>query len=38
MGLQVYDKIDTIYKRYICECKYCPNKDWLKFKNKIILG
>ena len=38
MGLQVYDKIDTIYKRYIFDGKDCPNKDWLKFKNKIILG
>ena len=38
MGLQVYDKIDTIYKRYQFDGKDCPNKDWLKFKNKIILG
>lgn len=38
MGLQVYDKIDTIYKRYQFDGKDCPNKKWLKFKNKIILG
>ena len=38
MSLQVYDKIDTIYKRYIFDGKDCPNKKWLKFKNKIILG
>lgn len=38
MGLQVYDKIDTMYKRYQFDGKDCPNKKWLKFKNKIILG
>lgn len=27
-----------MYKRYIFDGKDCPNKDWLKFKNKIILG
>lgn len=27
-----------MYKRYIFDGKNCPNKDWLKFKNKIILG
>lgn len=38
MGLQVYDKINTLYKRYAFDGKDCPNKKWLKFKNKIILG
>jgi hypothetical protein len=38
MGLQVYDKINTLYKRYVFDGKNCPNKNWLKFKNKIILG
>jgi hypothetical protein len=27
-----------MYKRYQFDGKDCPNKDWLKFKNKIILG
>lgn len=38
MGLQVYDKINTIYKRYAFDGKNCPKKEWLKFRNKIILG
>ena len=38
MSLQVYDKIQTLYKRYIFDGSKCPNKKWLKFKNKIILG
>ena len=38
MGLQTYQKINTIYKRYVFDAKDCPNKEWLKFKNKIILG
>lgn len=38
MSLQVYDKINTLYKRYIFDGNQCPNKKWLKFKNKIILG
>lgn len=38
MSLQVYDKINTLYKRYIFDGNKCPNKKWLKFKNKIILG
>lgn len=38
MGLQVYDKINTLYKRYIFDVKDCPNPKWAKFKNKIILG
>ena len=38
MALKVYDKINTLYKRYVFDGKDCPNKDWLKFKNKIILG
>lgn len=36
--METYTKIDTIYKRYQFDCKDCPNKKWLKFKNKIILG
>lgn len=36
--METYTKIDTIYRRYIFDGKDCPNKDWLKFKNKIILG
>lgn len=38
MSLQTFTKIDTLYKRYIFDGKTCPNKDWLKFKNKIIVG
>ena len=38
MSLQVYDKIQTLYKRYIFDANKCPNKAWSKFKNKIILG
>ena len=38
MGLQTYQKINTMYKRYIFDAKDCPNKEWLKFRNKIILG
>ena len=38
MGLQVYDKINTLYKRYIFDASKCPNPKWAKFKNKIILG
>lgn len=36
--MNTYTKIDTMYKRYIFDGKECPNKDWLKFKNKIIIG
>jgi hypothetical protein len=36
--MEVYTKIDTMYKRYIFDGKVCPKKEWLKFKNKIILG
>ena len=36
--METYTKIDTMLKRYIFDGKECPNKDWLKFKNKIILG
>ena len=36
--METYTKIDTLYKRYQFDSKDCPNKDWLKFKNKIILG
>lgn len=38
MSLQVYDKIQTLYKRYIFDASKCPNKAWAKFKHKIILG
>lgn len=38
MRLEVYSKIQTLYKRYIFDGKACPKKEWLKFKNKIILG
>lgn len=38
MSLQVYDKINTLHKRYIFDASKCPNKAWTKFKNKIILG
>ena len=38
MGLEVYDKINTLYKRYAFDGKICPNPKWLLFKNKIILG
>lgn len=38
MSLQVYDKIQTLYKRYIFDASKCSNKAWTKFKNKIILG
>jgi hypothetical protein len=36
--MQTYTKIDTLYKRYQFDAKDCPNKNWLKFRNKIILG
>ena len=36
--METYTKIDTIYKRYQFSGKDCPNKKWLKFRNKIILG
>ena len=36
--METYTKIDTMYKRYQFDGKDCPNKKWLKFKNKIILG
>lgn len=35
---EVYTKINTLYKRYIFDGSKCPKKEWLKFKNKIILG
>ena len=38
MGLEVYTKINTLYKRYAFDGKNCPNPKWLMFKNKIILG
>ena len=36
--METYQKIQTLYKRYIFDGSKCPNKAWLKFKNKIILG
>jgi hypothetical protein len=38
MALETYTKINTLYKRYVFDTKTCPKKEWLKFKNKIILG
>ena len=38
MALETFTKINTLYKRYIFDGKTCPKKEWLKFKNKIILG
>lgn len=38
MSYQVYTKINTMYCRYQFNGNECPNKKWLKFKNKIILG
>ena len=36
--MEVFTKIDTLYKRYAFDAKTCPNQKWLKFRNKIILG
>lgn len=36
--METYQKIQTLYKRYIFDASKCPNKAWAKFKNKIILG
>ena len=36
--METYTKIDTMYKRYAFDGKDCPKKEWLKFRNKIILG
>lgn len=36
--METYQKIQTLYKRYIFDASKCPNKAWVKFKNKIILG
>ena len=36
--MEVFQKINTLYKRYQFKGDECPNKKWLKFKNKIILG
>lgn len=36
--MEVYQKINTLYKRYAFNGAECPNQKWLKFKNKIILG
>ena len=38
MALETFQKIDTLYKRYAFDGKDCPKKEWLKFRNKIILG
>ena len=38
MAKQVFTKINTLYRRYAFEAKDCPNKKWLKMRNKIILG
>ena len=36
--METYQKIQTLYKRYIFDASKCPNPKWAKFKNKIILG
>ena len=37
--MKTYQKINTMYKRYQHLNKnICPNKKWLEFSNKIILG
>lgn len=36
--METYQKIQTLYKRYIFDSKECPSPKWLKFKNNIILG
>ena len=36
--MKIYQKINTLYKRYAFETKDCPNKKWLKMRNKIIIG
>ena len=36
--METYQKIQTLYKRYNFDGKTCPNKKWLKLRNKIIIG
>ena len=36
--METYTKINSLYKRYAFEAKNCPNKKWLKMRNKIIMG
>lgn len=36
--MEVFQKINTLYRRYAFEAKDCPNTKWLKMRNKIILG
>jgi len=39
MKTQTYTKINTLYRRYTNLKNYdLPNKDWIVFQNKIILG
>ena len=39
MKTQTYSKINTLYRRYANLKNYdLPNKDWMAFQNKIILG
>ena len=39
MKTQTYTKINTLYRRYANLKNYdLPNKDWMVFQNKIILG
>ena len=39
MKTRTYDKINTLYKRYQNLGKLAlPNKDWMAFQNKIIIG
>ena len=35
--MKTYQKINTMYKRYAFDGKTCPNKGWLKLRNKIII-
>lgn len=36
--MEKYTKINTMYRRYQFKPEDCPNKKWLKMRNKIILG
>lgn len=39
MKTQTYTKINTLYRRYVNLKNYdLPNKDWVVFQNKIIIG
>lgn len=36
--MKVYQKINTMYKRYMFDTKTCPNPKWNVMKNKIVIG